>query len=113
LACYWQYTLAGGALENWFPKFFSHGCRYLQVECAAPPGQQPPTLESLEGVVVHSSSPAVGTFECSNPLFNRIRTLVRWAQRSNLMSLITDCPHREKLGWLEEDHLNGPSLGYE
>ena len=112
-ACYWQYTLAGGAIENWFPKFFYHGCRYLQVECAAPPGQQLPAIESLEGVVVHSSSPAVGDFECSNPLFNRIRTLVRWAQRSNMMSLMTDCPHREKLGWLEEDHLNGPSLRYE
>ena len=80
---------------------------------AAPPGQPLPTIESLVGVVVHSSSPAVGDFECSNPLFNRIRTLVRWAQRSNMMSLMTDCPHREKLGWLEEDHLNGPSLRYE
>jgi hypothetical protein len=25
---------------------------------------------------------------------------------------MTDCPHREKLGWLEEDHLNGPALRY-
>ncbi|HXP61531.1 MAG TPA: family 78 glycoside hydrolase catalytic domain [Dongiaceae bacterium] len=112
-ACYWQYTLAGGAAEKWFPKFFYHGCRYLQVECAAPPGGKLPRVQSLEGVVVHSSSPAVGDFECSNPLFNRIRALVRWAQRSNMMSLMTDCPHREKLGWLEEDHLNGPSLRYE
>ena len=55
----------------------------------------------------------MGEFECSNPLFNRIRALVRWAQRSNMMSVMTDCPHREKLGWLEEDHLNGPSLRYE
>jgi len=30
-----------------------------------------------------------------------------------MMSVMTDCPHREKLGWLEEDHLNGPSLRYE
>jgi hypothetical protein len=26
---------------------------------------------------------------------------------------MTDCPHRERLGWLEEDHLNGPALRYE
>ena len=25
----------------------------------------------------------------------------------------TDCPHRERLGWLEQYHLNGPSLRYE
>jgi hypothetical protein len=112
-ACYWQYTLAGGATEQWFPKFFYHGCRYLQVDCTASAGGELPRLQSLEGVVVHSASPAVGEFNCSNELFNRIRTLVRWAQRSNMMSLMTDCPHREKLGWLEEDHLNGPSLRFE
>jgi alpha-L-rhamnosidase len=39
--------------------------------------------------------------------------LVRWAQRSNLSHVITDCPHRERLGWLEQYHLNGPALRYE
>lgn len=112
-AAFWQYTLAGGASETWFPKFFYYGCRYLQVERHAPTNCELPVVESLEGVVVHSSSTPVGEFECSNPLFNRIRALVRWAQRSNMMSVMTDCPHREKLGWLEEDHLNGPSLRYE
>jgi hypothetical protein len=29
-----------------------------------------------------------------------------------MMSVLTDCPTREKLGWLEEDHLNGPALRY-
>jgi hypothetical protein len=110
---YWQYTLAGGGTETWFPKFFYHGCRYLQVECSAPNGGSLPVVQALEGVVVHSASLPVGDFSCSNPLFNRIRNLVRWAQRSNMMSVMTDCPHREKLGWLEEDHLNGPSLRYE
>jgi hypothetical protein len=69
-------------------------------------------LEKLEGVVVHSSARPIGEFTSSNTLFNRIYKLVRWAQRSNMMSLMTDCPHREKLGWLEETHLNGPALRY-
>ena len=112
-SCYWQYTLAGKGDETWFPKFFYNGCRYLQVERTAPDGGVAPVIQTLEGVVVHSSATPVGDFECSNPLFNRIRTLVRWAQRSNMMSVMTDCPHREKLGWLEEDHLNGPALRYE
>jgi hypothetical protein len=30
-----------------------------------------------------------------------------------MVSIMTDCPHREKLGWLEEDHLSGPALRYE
>jgi hypothetical protein len=111
---YWKYTLAGEGTERWFPKFFYHGCRYLQVECApAKPGEPLPVVESLEGVVVHSASAPAGEFACSNDLFNRIHTLVRWAQRANLMHVLTDCPHRERLGWLEEYHLNGPSLRYE
>jgi hypothetical protein len=111
---WWSYTLAGRAEgESWFPRFFYHGSRYLQVERSAPPGAALPEIERLESVVVHSDSPPAGEFACSSELFNRTRTLVRWAQRSNLAHVITDCPHRERLGWLEQYHLNGPSLRYE
>ena len=111
---WWRYTLAGRAGDaEWFPKFFYHGCRYLQVERTAPDGEPLPEIISLDGVVVHTASAPAGDFACSDELFNRIRTLVRWAQRSNLVSVITDCPHRERLGWLEQYHLNGPALRYE
>jgi hypothetical protein len=110
---YWQYTLAGGATERWFPRFFYHGARYLQVErLPAASGGPLPVVDSLEGVVVYSSSPSIGAFESSSDLFNRIHRLVVWAQRSNMVSVLTDCPHRERLGWLEQYHLNGPSLRY-
>lgn len=102
-----MYTLAGKGVETWIPKFYYRGCRYLQVECTG--GAE---VKAVEGVVVHSAARAVGQFQCSNELFNRIYRLVRWAQRSNMMSVMTDCPHREKLGWLEEYHLNGPALRY-
>lgn len=38
--------------------------------------------------------------------------LIGKAVRSNMQSVFTDCPHREKLGWLEQLHLNGPGLFY-
>lgn len=111
---YWQYTLAGGESESWFPRFFYHGSRYFQIELQpASEGGALPVVESLAGVVAHSAAAPVGDFNCSNELFNRIHTLVRWAQRANLVSVLTDCPHRERLGWLEQYHLNGPSLRYE
>lgn len=111
---YWQYTLAGRGTERYEAKFFYHGARYLQVERYPAPGQtELPAVNSIAGVVVHSASEPVGEFACSNNLFNRIRKLVRWAQRSNMMSVLTDCPHRERLGWLEQYHLNGPALRYE
>lgn len=129
---WWQYTKATSGEEQWFPRFYYVGSRYVQAQFFAP-GEVPPThvehradaqapasdptrlprLVSIEAVVVHSSASPVGTFATANPLLNRIRDLVRWAQRSNLVSVVTDCPHREKLGWIEQLHLNGPSLRYE
>ena len=109
-----QFTKATDGEETWSPKFFYVGCRFVQVHFVpAQTNGAPPKLKSLEGVVVNSASEPVGEFECSNDLFNRIQSLVRWAQRANMMSLLTDCPHRERLGWLEEDHLNGPALRYD
>jgi len=110
---WWQYTLNGEDSEYYFPKFFYQGGRYLQVELLPAEGKtQVPEIMELNGIVVHTSATPIGTFSCSNELFNRIYTLVRWAQRSNLMSTITDCPAREKMAWLEQYHLNGPSLRY-
>lgn len=111
---WWSYTLAGtSGGESWFPQFFYHGARYLQVEVLPAPTGESPRIEQLEGVAVYSASEGVGEFACSNDLFNRIRELVLWAQRSNTVSVFTDCPHRERLGWLEQAHLNGPALRYE
>ena len=110
---WWQYTLKGGGDESYFSKFFYVGARYLQVELTPASGASDlPKVESMEGVVVHADSPAVGQFSCSNDLFNGIFKLVRWAQQNNMVSIMTDCPTREKRGWLEEDHLNGPALRY-
>ena len=111
---FWTYTLAGEGAETWFPQFFYRGARYLRVECSpAPGGAGRPMIDSLEGVVVHGASPQAGEFSCSSELFNRTHCLVHWAQLSNLVSLLSDCPTREKLGWLEQYHLNGPALRYE
>ncbi len=111
---WWQYTKATDGPETWFPQFFYAGCRYLQVDKSpAEPGGDLPQIDQLEGVVVHSRAEPIGEFKCSNELLNRIHSLVRWAQRSNMVSVLTDCPHREKLGWLEQYHLNGPAIRYE
>ncbi|MDP4239181.1 MAG: family 78 glycoside hydrolase catalytic domain [Bacteroidota bacterium] len=111
---WWQYTIAtNNKTEHWIPQFFYQGARYLQVELfPAKADSVLPTVEMLKGLVVHSSAEPIGTFSCSNELFNKIYQLVRWAQRSNMMSILTDCPQREKQGWLEQYHLNGPSLRY-
>lgn len=99
-----SYTLKGEGREVWSPRFSYYGFRYVQVE-----GWKP---ESVEGQFVHLDAPRVGKFECSNDTFNRVHALIDAAVRSNLQHSLTDCPHREKLGWLEQTYLMGPSILY-
>lgn len=113
-AIWCNFTKAMDGTETWAPKFFYAGYRYMQVHfIPAVTNGTLPEIKSLAGRVIHSASDPVGQFECSNDLFNRTFTLVRWAQQNNMVSILTDCPHRERLGWLEQDHLNGPALRYD
>ena len=113
---YFSYTLKGEGEEVWYPKFSYYGFRYVMVEGASPEvadtGSELPNIIGLDMLHTCNSSPKCGEFSCSNPLFNQIYTLIDWAVRSNLQSVVTDCPHREKLGWLEQTYLMGASLHY-
>jgi alpha-L-rhamnosidase len=117
---FWTYTLKGKGEESWSPRFTYYGFRYAQVEGAVPAGSAGANpsrsgeaqLADLALVHTRNSAPEVGAFECSNELFNRIYRLILWAIKSNLASVPTDCPHREKLGWLEQTHLMGASIQY-
>ena len=103
---YFMYTLKGGADETWSPRFTYYGARYLQTESTDA------EVIDVKSLFICSTMPPAGTFECSNELFNKTRTLIDWAIRSNAMSVLSDCPHREKLGWLEQAHLMGPAIMY-
>lgn len=109
------YTLRGGENEAYWPRFFYCGSRYWQADARAPDGTPIPVesvVKHFDGLLVHSSSEPTGDFACSDGLFNQTYSLILWAMRSNMVSIITDCPHREKSGWLEQIHLNGPGLMY-
>ena len=111
---WYAYTLRGKGMESWHPRFSYWGFRYVQVEGAsAGTGRTAARILSLRGEATHSSSEQIGEFSSSDPLLNRIHTLILRAIENNAVSLFTDCPHREKLGWLEETHLLAPSMLYD
>ncbi len=110
-----SYTLRGDGLETWRPRFSYYGFRYVQVEGATDnPANSAtlPVLEGLEGEFLHADAPAAGRFSSSDSLLDRIHVLIDNAILSNMVSVLTDCPHREKLGWLEQTHLAGSSIMY-
>lgn len=113
---YFEYILKGQGIETWQPRFSYYGFRYVQVRGGVPtkqnnPDRQPEILE-LRGLHTRNVAPNTGTFVSSNTLFNQTHTLIDWAIKSNMASVFTDCPHREKLGWLEQVHLMGGSVRY-
>ncbi len=110
---WFTYTLAGRGVERWHPRFTYSGFRYVQVETVPAKGtHDEPRVVELTGAFVHSSAQEAGTFSTDNSLFSRIHTLIDMAIESNMQSVLTDCPHREKLGWLEQTHLMGDGLFY-
>jgi hypothetical protein len=115
-----SYTCRGGSPkgphESWRPAFWYCGARYWQFEATDPAGASidpKSVLVSLRFHMIHSSSTPVGEFACSNELFDKTRKLIVWALRSNMVSTFTDCPHREKSGWLEQVQLCAPGIAFE
>ena len=110
---YFTYILKGGKDESWEPRFSYTGFRYMEVHCIPKDSlKSPPSVTNIQGLHIRNAADKIGFFSCSNELFNKTNTLIDWAIKSNTMSVFTDCPHREKLGWLEETHLMGASVQY-
>ncbi|MEO8764022.1 MAG: family 78 glycoside hydrolase catalytic domain [Ginsengibacter sp.] len=94
----WQedvYTLKGKGIEEWNPRFTFHGFRY--VEITGWPGK--PSLADIEGLRMNSDLPLNGTFSCSNTMFTKLHEVIQWTFLSNVFSVQSDCPAREKMGY--------------
>ncbi|WP_316814999.1 glycoside hydrolase family 78 protein [Pedobacter nyackensis] len=113
---YFEYVLSGEGEESWQPQFTYYGFRYLQVQGGTPVGNSQqgrlPEILELKGLHTRNAAGRTGEFTSSNQLFNKTDELIDWAIKSNMASVFTDCPHREKLGWLEQSHLMVSSVMY-
>ncbi|MGZ3846980.1 MAG: family 78 glycoside hydrolase catalytic domain, partial [Flavisolibacter sp.] len=102
---YFEYILRGDGIESWQPRFSYYGFRYMQIDLAPKTSGNWPVLVDVKALHNQNAAEKVGNFNCSSELFNETYSLVDWAIKSNMASVLTDCPHREKLGWLEQAHL--------
>ena len=98
---YDAYTIKGVGEENWHPSFAYHGYRYLEVKGF--PGV--PTVDNFRGYILRTDNEKTGDFHCSDESINTIDTIIKHSIESNMYSVFTDCPHIEKLGWLEVANL--------
>jgi hypothetical protein len=112
---YFVYTCKGTGDEEWSPRFSYYGFRYAEVVNAAPDTMKNSKLAAITDFkMLHTrnSAPQVGKFDCRDDQMSSIYSLIDWAIRSNMQSVLTDCPHREKLGWLEQTYLMGESIHF-
>lgn len=93
----WQqdvYTARGGG-ETYRPDFTFHAFRYMEITGLP----EKPAIGDISGIRLHSDLPATGSFSCSNELFNRIQEITRNTFVNNVVSVQSDCPHRERFGY--------------
>lgn len=113
---FYSYTLKGTGDEVWEPRFSYYGFRYAEVSNAAPDTIKGKKLKTVitEIKMLHTRNSAqqIGKFESREDLMNETWSLIDWAIRSNMQSVLSDCPHREKLGWLEQTYLMGESIHF-
>ncbi|HWM12233.1 MAG TPA: family 78 glycoside hydrolase catalytic domain, partial [Solirubrobacteraceae bacterium] len=98
---YFDYTAATDRAETWHPRFMYYGFRYVEVSGL----DEPLPLADVRAKVLRADNERAGDIEFSDETLNRVHDMVLAAVESNMFSVLTDCPHREKLGWLEEYHL--------
>ena len=90
------YFLAGGEKRAYEPYFTFHGFQYVEVTGL----DYKPELSDVTGIVVHSDLQRVSSFECSEPLVNKLVQNTVWGQKGNFLDVPTDCPQRdERAGW--------------
>jgi len=90
------YVCSGSGEEIWEPRFTFHGFQYVEVSGLA----EEPATATITGIPLSSATPAVGSFECSDPMVNQLCSNILWTQRANFIDVPTDCPQRdERLGW--------------
>lgn len=85
--------ISSGEPAIYEPLFTYHGFRYVRVTGVEV------RAEDFTAVVLTSKKEDLGTFLTSDSRLNRLYKNIRWSQTSNMLSIPTDCPQREKAGW--------------
>ena len=105
-----HYTFAGAEEETYRPSFTFFGYRYLSLSST-----DVVTIRRIRSIPVTSVAKCAetGSIETGVPILNRLIANGVWGQRSNYLSVPTDCPQRnERLGWAADTQVFSPTACY-
>lgn len=103
---YDTYIFADENTIEYSPKFVYHGFRYIEVEgieCDE---------SNFVGIMLHCDNSQISNLETDNVTIKSIHNIITRSIEDNMQSVLTDCPHREKLGWTEVYHLLFSTIAY-
>lgn len=89
------FILSGKKKEVFQTHFTFHGFRYIEV--TGYPGVL--KKEDIKGLVLYANVTEAGSFTCSDSLLNQIQNICLNTFRSNIFSVQSDCPQRERFGY--------------
>ncbi|WP_146114876.1 family 78 glycoside hydrolase catalytic domain [Microbacterium sp. MYb45] len=89
--------IPAGTAGSWSPRFGYHGFRYVEL-------RGPSAGIDVSAHVIRAANMRAGGFTSGEPFLQRLHEVIDRAVQGNMHSVFTDCPHREKLGWLEQLH---------
>lgn len=99
--------IIGANTGNWFkPEFTYHTYRYMEVSGV----EKKPQISDIKGLAIHTNVTNENSFSSSSELLNSIQEMTERTFLSNLISVQSDCPAREKFGYGGD--LNATSESY-
>lgn len=94
--------------ESYRPSFTFFGFRYCEVTAT-----RDIQIDSLVAEVVGSVNEEGSSLTTSSPDVNQLYSNIIWGQRSNFLSIPTDCPQRdERLGWTGDTQIFSRAATY-
>lgn len=94
----WQtdtYIIGPSGNGIYSPEFTFHTYRYMEISGI----KYKPQISDIEGLALNSNVPQINSFSSSSELINSIQKASERTFLSNLISVQSDCPAREKFGY--------------
>lgn len=101
-------VLDGEGKADYDPLFTLHGFRYVAV--TSEKGSL--TLTNARARLLAMDVDPTASIVTSNPKLNQLQENIQWTIRSNMLSVLTDNPDRERSGWTGDAQMVAPTVCY-
>lgn len=100
--------VGNGAEAELKPHFSFHGFRYAKISGLA----EPLDPSAVWAEALSSDMERTGYIATSDARVNQLLENIFWSQQGNMLSIPTDCPQRERMGWTGDIQVFAPTATF-